>query len=213
MKKGAQITALAAAGLWFVLQMYNVINQIITNDGIRSNFKSLIDLCIANLPGMFFSATICAVFIADLAHKTIKHESILYIIAAILCLPTIIQGSINLFNLLVYKNHFLKPDLQTFTTLGIDFSILLLWILVFVYLTAMVLHRDKLKKVIVPLFMVSIIANLVATLLQYFNPVFKFEDLWFFLLITLLIFILLFLAISGFMLRGIKASSKTEEIA
>lgn len=218
MKKGVQITALVAALLWFVLQMYNVIDQTImclnlpNPYGLSKDYSFIFNLSIASLPGLFFSATIGVVFIADLAHKILKHEKTLYIISTILFLPTIIQGLINLFNTLVYENKFFKPDLQTFVTLGINLFTLLLWISIFVYLFAVIFNMNKLKRIIRPTFMVIITVNLVITLMQYINPIMKLINLWFLVLITLLVFVLLFLAISGFMLRGIKAVGNPEEV-
>lgn len=204
--------------LWFVLQMYNFVNQIVINlnlvyaNGMIAHSQFIIDLCIENITTLFFAATIITVFITELAHKKLKYEKILCGISAVLFWVYIVISSIEQYNSYINAPDTGMARLNRFSPYVMNLSALLIFVFIAVFLI-FDLFNIRFKKLILVLYCTSVLLYITLETIQLLTPTDQYVVNLFNVIGIILLLSIVFLAIYGFMLRGIKASSKTEEIA
>lgn len=224
-KKGAKITFLIMAVIWVAIQCYYtayaIVGLIEYNSYINniSKFVSLfISIFLNYIPVLLFSVVIFIVFIAELANKVLKHEKIVFIISAVLILSYIVEVIINLLN---FSNIFSQSDLQRdpsyYVTIGSGLFNLLVWFSVLTYLLAIIFKGKKLKEILIPIYVVAMIVSTVlseAVLIfigdTRLNLSTLFTSASFYL--VLLLNIVQFLAVLGFMLIGRKNPNNPVEL-
>ncbi|MDP4117399.1 MAG: hypothetical protein Q8903_14790 [Bacteroidota bacterium] len=217
MKKGAKVTFLVMALLWFVLQMCNFINQIVINlnliypNGMIAHSQFIIDLCIENITTLFFAATIITVFIADLAQKKLKHEKILCGISAVLFFAYTVISSINQYNSFINNpQDNAVAGLNRFSPYIMNLFALLIFVFITVYLI-FIMFNIRFRKAILALYCISVLLYMTLEFIQLLTPTDQYVINPFNVIAVIFAVSIVFLAIFGFMLRDVKNTSKTTE--